>query len=104
MICLIAEKLLGIDLEFFMGVNALFGLFNLAPVLPLDGGRVLYSILSMKLNIDDADLITRGLGIIISVFGIYFGVMLLISNKGNFTLLLISLLIFMRNALLTQAL
>lgn len=55
------------DSEFFcisFIINASLGLFNLLPVIPLDGGRFLYNIISMKFTADKADSVLNVCGVV----------------------------------------
>ena len=60
-----------------MWANLGLGLFNLVPAFPMDGGRILRSILSMFLPFDRATLVAgnlgRGLAIAFLAWGIYLG-------------------------------
>lgn len=85
-----ADRLWDVNCDFFIGVNTLFGVFNLAPVLPLDGGRAFYASIAKLFSENAAFLILKILGTVAGVLGCCIGVLLLIKSKGNFTLLLIS--------------
>ena len=80
-------------LESFYFANLTTLLFNFLPVYPLDGGRVLYALLSIKLKREKAYKILKVVGIIIS--SILF-ILFLISAffKINFTLALVSIFLF----------
>ncbi|KAB3531434.1 site-2 protease family protein [Alkaliphilus serpentinus] len=53
--------------HFFMFSNIIIGGFNLIPVFPLDGGRILRAYLSRKLGNHKATLITIGIGKLLSL-------------------------------------
>ncbi len=78
------------DLAVF--ANLSICLINLLPCYPLDGGRVLLSILSLKLKRKKALKIVKFLGILISVIGVLLFIYSTFS-KVNFSLLFFSLFI-----------
>ena len=96
LMALIVEFVLEYDLSFFIGINAFLGIFNMLPVLPLDGGRITLSLLSKTLDPNQAESIMRNLGIIVSIIGIISGVSL-VFNMGNYTLVLVSIVIYINN-------
>lgn len=103
MAAIVIYKVFKIDLSFFIGINALLGVFNMLPVFPLDGGRVLYSVLAMRLPLNTAEFIVRTLSLVSGGIGAFFGAYIMALGKGNFTLFFISLYIILRNINITQA-
>ena len=65
----------GYIVQLFLTANMIVGLFNLMPVLPLDGGRIVRGIVGNYLGIKRATYLIVGLGycicILLFVFGIY---------------------------------
>lgn len=65
-------------LIFFAMTNLSIGLFNLLPILPLDGGRIIRAYISSKIGFKKATNIiiklSKALCILLFIFGIYFGV------------------------------
>jgi stage IV sporulation protein FB len=78
-------------LVFFFGLNYMLLLFNLAPVYPLDGGRVLQALLWPKMGYRRALMLASGVGMVgaigFGVIGIFSGSYLLfaIAFFGYFT-------------------
>jgi len=69
----------------FIGCHLMLALFNLLPVLPLDGGRVLKALLELRFPLwgeQAARQISAAFGILFSAAGIWF-----LKNGGNPTLL-----------------
>ncbi|MCI8496930.1 MAG: hypothetical protein HFE85_01600 [Clostridiales bacterium] len=65
--------------------------FNLLPVMPLDGGRALYSILCHFFGEERALKFTRRVSFVVLVPLAAGGLLLVLNSPGNFTLLLTSL-------------
>lgn len=84
------------DMSFFVGINVLSGMFNMLPIMPLDGGRALVSFIAMKADLTDIEKIMRKTSIVAALIGFATGIML-IAEKGNYTLVLVSTVIFMYN-------
>jgi len=73
-----------------LGINVWLVLFNLIPAFPMDGGRVLRSILAMNMQPERATTIAAGIGQFIAIcFGIWSFV-----PPGNVTLMFIAFFIF----------
>lgn len=72
-------------------VNPVLAGFNLLPAFPMDGGRILRSLLARKISYIKATRIAVGFG---HVFALMFAFVALSSSPPNFILLLIALFIF----------
>lgn len=75
----------------FAGVNLCIGLFNLLPALSLDGGQVLYLILSKFFTADTCVRVINTATVIISAPLFFFGIMVLLNSPYNFSLLFIGI-------------
>jgi Zn-dependent protease len=62
-------------LSFIVGANLLLFLFNLIPAFPMDGGRIFRSLLSMKMPRDKATTIAAGLGKVLAIGFVIYGLM-----------------------------
>lgn len=84
--------------EGFVRANALIGLFNLLPILPLDGGRMLQAMCSWWMSYHQTLLVgTRvsiGLSLMLGLYSLY---PLLISGKININLFLLALFLLWIN-------
>ena len=74
----------------FSGLNLILGLFNLLPVLPLDGGRLFYFLLALLCSEEQAERICRKLTMAVSLLIGAAGWIVLKESGYNFTLLLIA--------------
>ena len=81
-------------LTYLAGLSLMLGLFNLMPVLPLDGGRALYALLCLVRCPQDAEQICGALGRLCSCLLLVLGGWLLIRFE-NPSLLLISFLLLL---------
>ncbi len=72
-------------------INPILAAFNLLPAFPMDGGRVLRSLLARKLDYAKATKIAVGFG---HVFAVIFAFLALTAQPPNFILLFIALFIF----------
>lgn len=70
-------------------INLILAAFNLIPAFPMDGGRVLRSLLAIKLGFHKATRIAVTLGHIFAMAFIYFGFM-----RGNIILIVIAVFIY----------
>ena len=69
-------------INYLMYVNFIIGIFNLVPAFPLDGGRILRSILWQKKDLLTATKITSSLGKYFGYFLVFLGILYII--QGNF--------------------
>ena len=77
----------------FVKMNLAIGIFNLLPIIPLDGGRTLYYILCTVKNESSAKKITKNITAIGLIPLTVIGLLIFISDKSNYSLLLSSLYI-----------
>lgn len=77
-------------MRFFISVNAYLALFNMIPVLPLDGGEVIKEVLSGCVGLYSASIWMKRISIFISVLLFLMGIAIFIGNY-NFSLILIGL-------------
>lgn len=77
------------DFKYAISVSAVMGIFNLLPVLPLDGGRVLRAVLVKKFGYIKASKIILTLSRTVALIIILSGIYILYLTKFNFSVLLI---------------
>ena len=80
--------------EFLISINLAMGIFNLIPSLPLDGGRVLKSILSINFGVIRSYNFMIKLSRVILIFLLFFGAVIIIFIPFNFSLILIGVFLF----------
>jgi len=85
-------------INYLMYVNYIIAIFNLVPAFPLDGGRILRSILWHKKDLLSATKITSNLGLYFAYFLILIGVLTFISGEFISALWYIFLGLFLRQA------
>ena len=84
--------------------NAVLGIFNLMPVLPLDGGRIMHQFLSNKVGFLRTNRFMIRLGIFISYFFILLGIVQAVLFPFNISLLLAGVYIRKKNKSITTEL
>lgn len=67
------------------------GVYNLLPVLPLDGGQILFDLLSLPLGEGRAKRLLQIVSFVVLTAAAFFGFVLLLRSRYNFTLLFTSL-------------
>lgn len=77
---------------FYMG-NLTIGIFNLMPAFPLDGGRIVRDILSLRTYYKRANRITANISICTGIIMMFIYILLFFTGKNNFTIGLIALFI-----------
>lgn len=75
-------------------LNLLIGLFNIVPVLPLDGGRIFRSLLVLCFGFENGTKYALKLARVIAISAAVIAVVFLIYNKSNLWLLLVSFFIY----------
>ncbi len=86
------------------GVSLVFCMFNMLPVLHLDGGRMLYMISAHLSGIDLAEKICFAVSCAVSLILMLSGLWLLILTRYNFTLLLCGVWLFCDTAIVKKQL
>ena len=79
----------------FALVNFFIGAFNMLPAASLDGGQLLYLILSKRLSGKTSAFILDFITILVSIPLFVVGILVLLQSKYNFSLLLISLFLIL---------
>jgi stage IV sporulation protein FB len=81
---------------FFISTNLWLAIFNMLPVLPLDGGKIFREILAWRIGMVSAGKYINKVSIILILIMVaVFGAFLLITDKNNFSLLLIGVYIML---------
>lgn len=75
----------------FAYVNLFIGLFNLLPAASLDGGQMLFLLLTRRISEEMSVKLMDGITLIVSALLFFFGTIILLYSKYNFSLLFISL-------------
>ncbi|HHY14044.1 MAG TPA: hypothetical protein GX526_05320 [Thermoanaerobacterales bacterium] len=89
------EGLIGSDLFiFFIKTNLYLAGFNLIPVLPLDGGRIMRAILSIFTGYRKATEVGILSGKILAIIMFFFGIYIIFLGSLNITPIIVSLFIF----------
>ena len=81
------------DAYYLAGINLIYGLLNLLPSSPLDGGRVLSSILALLFGPFVADKIQSVFDLICCVIAMMAGIYVFLETGRNLTLLLCAILL-----------
>lgn len=79
------------EMYFAAGLSYILGLFNLAPVLPMDGGRILFFLMEWIGGWKLAACVSRVTGVAVSCLLFALGLTLLCGNKRNWTLCILSI-------------
>lgn len=82
------------NMRFFILVNICLAIFNLIPVLPLDGGRILGEVLASQIGLFSAGLYIRKISLFIAILLFALGIIQLFSSNHNFSLFLIGFYVF----------
>lgn len=83
------------DMQFFININLLLGLFNLLPALPLDGGRVFRALISPRLGFKRSTLAAAFLGQFIALLLFAYGFYLSYTQFTGANYLVIGILLFL---------
>jgi stage IV sporulation protein FB len=91
---LLARKGAGETGQLLGGISVCLGVFNLLPIWPLDGGRVLQLLLEHLLPERWALHLVRGVSVLISGILLFFGLLQIFYTGGNLTLCVLAAWLF----------
>lgn len=83
--------------SYFIQANMMIGLFNLLPVLPLDGGKIMQSLISLMLNYHRTIVYCTWISLVISTLIIVFSVLQIYTVGIQLNLLMVGLFLFYVN-------
>lgn len=75
-------------------LNLVIGLFNLIPVMGLDGGTVLFNILCKRKSVEKAVFIMRAITVVTAITVVSAGVILALRHKFNISVFIIGVYLF----------
>lgn len=90
LLALLVQRVSSIETTAFLLTNGALGLFNILPIESLDGGRALYSFLSLRCSPNRASLVVTVVSFVFLVPMAVVGFLLLLQSRYNFSLLLAS--------------
>lgn len=82
------------DMRFFILVNIYLAVFNMIPVLPLDGGKIFRDVMALRIGLLLANNYAVKASLILSTLLIVLGAVQLFNNLHNFSLFIIGLYVF----------
>ena len=83
--------------DYFIEANLMIGLFNLIPVMPLDGGKVMQSLLGYLLSYHNTILYTAWISMILSLAIIVLAIIQLIGGHLPLNILVIGIFLLVSN-------
>ncbi|WP_246321306.1 MULTISPECIES: M50 family metallopeptidase [Paenibacillus] len=83
--------------DYFIEANLMIGLFNLIPVMPLDGGKVMQSLLGYLLSYHNTILYTAWISMILSLAIIVIAIIQLINGQLPLNILVIGIFLLVSN-------
>ncbi len=83
--------------QYFIQANVLIGLFNLLPILPLDGGRVMQALLSYALSFHRSLMCCVWISLLLSLFVVFLSLIHMNDAGIQLNLLIIGLFLFYSN-------
>ncbi|KRE36701.1 M50 family metallopeptidase [Paenibacillus sp. Soil724D2] len=83
--------------DYFIEANLMIGLFNLIPVMPLDGGKVMQSLLGYLLSYHNTILYTAWISMILSLVIIVIAIFQLINGQLPLNILVIGIFLLVSN-------
>ena len=83
----------------FSLLNLIIGVFNMMPVIGLDGGTVLYSLLAKNLDLNRACLIMRLITFLIAAAIFVFGLIMALKGKLNISVFIIAIYLFITSVM-----
>ena len=91
LIFIVIQNYFKVDCRFLIICNLFLFLLNILPIMPLDGGRALNSLLLLKLNLETAIKISDFISVVLLIPVMGLGIYILHSTGYNFSLLLIGI-------------
>jgi len=82
------------DAHFFIYLNILLAIFNLVPVLPLDGGKLLREMVALQIGFILANRYVIKASILLALLLVFAGIVQLLNSYYNFSLFIVGLYIF----------
>lgn len=78
---------------FFLQINLMLAFFNLLPALPLDGGRILRSLLATHVGVSQATLLASRMGQVLAVAVVFLGVIGFLNHLVGLDIIIVALFV-----------